>query len=126
MTTTTRKLNNEIAKAVWDAIGGEYMDYVTAPKQVESINRTFDYARRNGDTTLYDCYGNFSSAKYNALEYCRRLCNDLNGHDFYIAGHNCMTFSVVFRFTHPTMGHECIAYITRDNNRFCDLHRLTA
>lgn len=122
MTTSIRKLNNEIAKAVWDAIGGEYIDYVTAPKQVDGINNTFDYAQRKGDTNLFDCYGSFSSAKYNAYLYCRDLCTALNGHDFYIASHNGFVFSVVFRFTHPTTGHECIAYITRDANKFCDLH----
>ena len=120
MTTTTRNLNKEIAQAVKD-VTNSYMQYVTAPKQVENINSTFKYAQRNGETDLFHAYNNFSSAKYNAYINCRDLCIALNGHDFYIAGHNCMTFSIVFRFTHPTTGHECIAYITRDNNRFCDL-----
>lgn len=82
MTTTTRNLNKEIAQAVKE-VTNSYMQYITAPKQVDGINSTFYYAQRKGDTNLFDCYGSFSSAKYNAYLYCRDLCTALNGHDYH-------------------------------------------
>ena len=119
MKNSVRAINAEILKDVIETSGG-YFCYVTAPKEKAYINSLFNYARSKGDTTLYDVYSDASGYKHVAYNRCLELCRRLNGRDLYISGHNCMTFSVVFRFTHPTTGHECIAYITRDNDRFCD------
>lgn len=67
--------------------------------------------------TLSDVYDSWSAAKERAYDYCRRLCEDLNGWDFCITGSNCMTFSVMFDFEHPDTGELMRAYITKDYNR---------
>ena len=69
--------------------------------------------------TLEEAYGNASTAKWRAYTYCRELCADLNGFDFIIAGHNCMTFSVLFKFVDKETGALCYAYITRDYDSYC-------
>lgn len=120
MKKSVREINAMVCNDVRETVGNSCFSYITAPKEKASINWIFNYAREKGNTELSDVYGSYSSAKYRAFLYCKDLCEKLNGTDFYIASHNCMFFSVVFRFTHPTTGHECIAYITRSYDRFCD------
>ena len=115
-----KKLDRQIEKELNDAMDC-YMSYTTAPKQVEYINWTFNRAKIDNNTSLFDCYSRPSYAKEKAFNYCRKLCDTLKGHDLYIAGYNSQLFTVVFRFTHPTTAHECIAFITKDHDRFCDL-----
>ena len=51
-----------------------------------------------------------------AYDYCERLCEKFDGRGFQIVGHNCMTFSVQFKFENPLNGCIMFAYITRDYN----------
>ena len=115
-----KKVNRQIQDELNNAIGC-YMTYITAPKQVEHINWTFNRAKIDNNEWLSDCYRRPSYAKEKAFNYCLKLCDALKGHDLYIAAYNSQFFTVVFRFTHPTTAHECVAFITKDHDRFCDL-----
>ena len=70
--------------------------------------------------TLDEAYGRYSTAKARAYEYCRRLYDEMGGFDFVISSHNCMVFSVCFKFIDDETGVLCYAYITRDYDRFCE------
>lgn len=59
--------------------------------------------------------------KRRAERYCWDLCHKLHGYDFRIAAANTFTFSVLFKFMDPDTGRECVAYITRDHDRFAYL-----
>lgn len=65
---------------------------------------------------LHDVYRYYSDAKLYAYSYCKALCQKYNGYDFAISGHNCMTFSVNFRFVNPLNGHIMLAVITKSYN----------
>lgn len=65
---------------------------------------------------LSDVYDSYSVAKERAYVYCERLCEKFDGWGFQIVGHNCMTFSVQFKFKNPLNGGIMLAYITRDYN----------
>lgn len=77
----------------------------------------YRYIRSPYSSNLYECYANPSAAKRDAMDYCLRLCRDLNGTDLRIIGYNCMVFSVGFVFTDEN-GRKCFAYITRDYDRY--------
>ena len=68
-------------------------------------------------TSLFDCYESFSKAKWDALEYCKELCYQLNGDSLRIISHSCFAFSVGFVFVNEE-GKSVFAYITKDYNRF--------
>lgn len=63
---------------------------------------------------LSDVYDSYSVAKEQAYDYCERLCEKFNGWGFQIVSHNCMTFSVQFKFENPLNGCIMLAFITRD------------
>lgn len=72
---------------------------------------------RSGEgVVLSDVYDNYSVAKERAYNYCSKLCDRFNGWGFQIVGHNCMTFSVQFKFENPLNGCIMLAFITRDYN----------
>lgn len=77
--------------------------------------------KNSRDSELYHVYKDASALKWQAMEYCKKLCRDLDGHWFRIIGHNCMTFSVAFIYADPETGEEMMAYITRDYDRFFPL-----
>lgn len=66
--------------------------------------------------TLADVYGRWSRAKQNAYDYCKRMCDNLDGWDFCITGSNCTCFTVMFDFEHPETGALMRAKITKDYN----------
>lgn len=65
---------------------------------------------------LSDVYDSYSVDKERAYNYCKRLCDEFDGWGFQIVGHNCMTFSVQFKFENPLNGGIMLAYITRYYN----------
>ena len=73
----------------------------------------------NTCTDIYDAYDRPSRAKVNAFTYCKQLCNDRDGFDFCIIGHNTSTFSVGFKYYGKETGALCFAYITRDYDSYC-------
>ena len=89
---------------------------IHAPRKVSRRQYLYSDA-----TKLEDVYGRYSAAKARAFEYCERLCDELNGYDLCITGHNSMAFSVGFEFPHPETGEVCLAKITKDYNYFAPL-----
>lgn len=67
--------------------------------------------------TLADVYDRWSHEKQSAYDYCKRLCDDLDGWGFCISSSNTFAFSVMFDFNHPETGDLMRAYITRDHDR---------
>ena len=53
-------------------------------------------ARAYQGTELREIYSSYSTAKAQALEHCKELCNNENGNNFRIISHNCNTFSVAW------------------------------
>ena len=70
---------------------------------------------------LEDCYSKPSDKKRQAFQCCREWCNALDGKDFAISSHNCMTFCVVFDFTHPETHERMRAHITPAHNHLYHL-----
>ena len=66
--------------------------------------------------TLDDVYKTYSREKVVAYNYCRRLCEDLDGWNFAITSANTFCFSVMFDFAHPKTGELMRAHITRGYN----------
>lgn len=62
-------------------------------KKQEAILRAYNYSHK---TTLHECYGSWSWAKEHAYNYCKRLCEEMNGYGFKIIGYNTCMFSVGF------------------------------
>ena len=72
----------------------------------------------SSDTELSHIYGRFSENKARAMRYCEALMEKLNGRDLRIISHNSMVFSVAFLFEDSETGVCCMAYITRDYDRY--------
>lgn len=88
------------------------MQEVKMNKKYRSV---YDSYLRSYLYELWDLYKNYSHYKYEAMEYCKRKCYELNGYDLKIIGGNSSTFSVGFRF--EKNGIEYFGYITKDYNR---------
>lgn len=71
-------------------------------------------------SNLWECYGKYSRAKADAMDYCKRLMYELNGHGLRIVSYNCNVFTVGFTFTNEN-NEKCFAYITRDHDRYMKL-----
>lgn len=59
---------------------------------------------RSTDYSLDDVYKSYSTAKARAWRYCEQLCDEHNGTDLKVVGHNCMKFSAGFIFTDKETG----------------------
>ena len=79
-----------------------------------------DYKRATA-TELWEVYGRYSHKKAEAMKSCRTLCYDLDGYGLRIISANKDCFSVGFEFPHPETGVVCFAYITKSQNRFCEV-----
>jgi len=71
-------------------------------------------------TELSQVYGSHSAAKDAAMQYCKELQYNLGGHDGRICSANSFQFSYAFRYVNES-GKDCLAYITRDNNRYFEI-----
>lgn len=85
-----------------------------------AANHYDDYCKSN-NYCLAHCYGRYSQAKENAMEYCLNMWELFEGSDLRIISHNLMQFTVGFEFVNPITGVLSFAYITRDYNRCCDI-----
>lgn len=70
------------------------------------------------DTELWHVYGTFSDAKARALNYCKNMMVDLDGHNGHIVSHNSQTFTYAFEFYCDNV--LKLAYITAYNNYIID------
>ena len=67
--------------------------------------------------TLWSCYKNPSMAKEIAWEYCKNLCDEMNGYSLSVIGYNSSVFSAGFRCKYNNR--EIMVYITKSQDRFC-------
>lgn len=79
----------------------------------------YDLWERSTATELYHVYGRYSEYKISAMQYCRDMCRNFDGHFVRILSHNSNVFSVGFIFQDAE--HTYFAYITRDYDRYCIL-----
>lgn len=74
--------------------------------------------RRSNATELWQVYGTYSRAKAEAMEYCKRLQNKLDGYDGRITGASNYFFSYAFKYEKD--GKEWMMYITHAaDTTFC-------
>ena len=73
--------------------------------------------RRWTYTDIYQAYGRPSVEKTRAWEYCKNLCEEVNGFDLIISSKNTFKFSACFKFYAD--GELCYGYITADYDRYC-------
>ena len=63
---------------------------------------------------LSDVYGRYSAAKVRAMQYCKELKYNMHG------SANTFQFTYAFQYVNES-GKHCLAYITRDHNRFFEI-----
>ena len=83
-------------------------------KQREMLD---SYERADNSGELYQVYGRFSSAKREALDYCKSVRAQLDGYDPRIPSANSFIFTYAFRYIDED-GDEALAYITPNYDRF--------
>lgn len=66
--------------------------------------------------TLDDVYTSYSPAKREAFDYCKWLCEEMNGYGFAIRSHNTFSFTVNFYFQDYEAGRTMLAIITHTYN----------
>lgn len=94
----------------------------TSKKNQRIARNAAEYAYSNRRLTyndIFTAYGRPSVDKCRAWEYCKRVCEELDGFDLLIASRNTFSFSAVFTFTDKETGELCYGYITKDYDRFC-------
>ena len=64
-------------------------------KRYEAILRAY---QNSNLTCLHECYGSWSWAKEHAYNYCKGLCDRMNGYDFKIVSYNTNMFSIAFLY----------------------------
>ena len=81
-----------------------------------------DIASYKQGETLSDVYGNYSTAKASAYNWCKEQYNETeNHHNFRITGHSFTQFTVAWNGTEN--GEPILRYETRDNSYMVYLNR---
>ena len=65
---------------------------------------------------LHQVYGSYSAAKAEAMNYCKRLQNELGGWDGRICSANTFQFTYAFQYKDGA-GDVCLCYITKSADR---------
>lgn len=73
--------------------------------------------KRSSDTELWQVYGNYSRAKAEAFDYCKRLMAEHDGSDLRILSHNTFMFTAAFQFRNKETDEAMIMYITPSKNK---------
>lgn len=73
--------------------------------------------KRSTATELWQVYGNYSRAKAEAFDYCRRLMAEHDGRDLKILSHNTYMFTAAFSFMNKETGEAMLMYITPSKNK---------
>lgn len=68
---------------------------------------------------LWQVYKNCSNEKYEAFEYCKRLCEEHNGRDLKIVSFNKYQFTC--GFIGEVNGEKAFVYITMNDDRYLPL-----
>lgn len=61
---------------------------------------------------ISQAYGRYSTAKARAWNYCRELCDSMNGYGLKVINHNPFTFTAGFESVDPETGVILFTYIT--------------
>lgn len=69
---------------------------------------------------LRDVYGRYSYNKVRAVQYCKELQYNMHGYDGRICSANTFAFTYAFQYINES-GKHCLAYITKDKNRFFEI-----
>lgn len=84
------------------------------------------YKRCTNGTNLFNVYNSFSSRKYNALEYCKKLMLQYDGTNGQILTSNTFAFTFGFtgKITDEKTGEtkKAYFYITKDYDRYMILN----
>lgn len=75
--------------------------YITGKKARYYVNQ---YDRIYFPLKLDDVYKSYSVAKMNAWEYCKRMCDKMNGRRLTVLSYNSNFFTAAFEYTHPGTG----------------------
>lgn len=86
-------------------------NFVVIGKNTDRARGIISSYNYSSDTELYHAYDNFSDAKENAFNYCRKLEKDLNGHAGKIVSHNLFQFTYGFFTEYEDK--EYFIYITK-------------
>lgn len=84
-----------------------------------------EYRLADPTDNLFKFYERPSEAKWEALEDCKRLMTELDGHGLKILSANGWAFTVGFICPYPDTGEELFVYITKDHNRFIKISNCT-
>lgn len=74
-------------------------------------------AKVNLGTKLSDVYGRYSKAKEEAMDDCKRWCDETGGDNFRIISHCINNFSVAWEYNDPETG-ELMTRIETANNTY--------
>lgn len=83
-------------------------------KQALDMVHSYNYARSNGNYSIYDAYVRPSQNKVDAFKWCEQLKEQLNGKYACIPSFNTFNFTYAFEYLNE-LQQICLAYITKDN-----------
>ena len=87
-------------------------------ENTKTIRGAYNYwCQSCAGSNLYNCYKTPSQAKWDAMDDCKALMRELNGHDMRIISYNKFMFTCGFKFTDEN-GLPSFAYITPTSNRY--------
>lgn len=99
----------------------EIRDTSAARRKIALKNGAWALSHRNFCyDDIFDAYDKPSRDKILAWEYCKNLCERLNGWNLIISSKNTYQFSAVFEFVDYETGVLSVAYITRDYDSFAE------
>ena len=89
-------------------------------KMKKAYEGFYENYKRATATELSEVYGRYSAAKAQAMEYCKEMQHNMNGYDGRICSANTFQFTYAFKYVNES-GRNCLAYITRDHNRYFEI-----
>lgn len=80
--------------------------------QKRTARGNYSTYERSNTNSIYSAYGKPSSAKVAAWNYCRRLCDSMNGTGLKVVNFNTFMFTAGFESVDPETGVILFTYIT--------------
>lgn len=98
----------------------------TIPSYVEVDTQHCGFIRPRKGDYLSDVYGRYSNAKATVWEWCKSVCEELDGYYFCITSANTFVFSAQFEFDNPENGRPMVCRITpsRTYAMYLDMHHI--
>lgn len=85
----------------------------------KALKEAFKRYQNSSNRNLWQVYKNCSDEKYEAFDYCKRLCEEYNGHDLKIVSFNKYQFTC--GFIGEVNGVKAFVYITMNDDRYLPL-----